>query len=48
MARAITDRPAELMTDPNDIARIVAMLLDLPNEASVAEFTINCQLEESF
>ncbi|ODT14798.1 MAG: short-chain dehydrogenase [Kaistia sp. SCN 65-12] len=48
MARAITDRPAELMTDPGDIARVVAMLLDLPNEASVAEFAINCQLEESF
>jgi NADP-dependent 3-hydroxy acid dehydrogenase YdfG len=48
MALAISDRPAELMTDPKDIARIVTMLLDLPNEASVAEFTINCQLEESF
>jgi hypothetical protein len=24
------------------------MLLDLPNEASVAEFAVNCQLEESF
>ena len=48
MARSITDRPSELMTDPKDLARIVAMLLDLPNEASVAEFTINCQLEDSF
>jgi hypothetical protein len=36
------------MTDPDDIGRIVAMLAGLPNEASVAEFAINCQLEESF
>lgn len=48
MALAITDRPAEQMTDPRDLARIVAMILDLPNEASVAEFAVNCQLEECF
>jgi NAD(P)-dependent dehydrogenase (short-subunit alcohol dehydrogenase family) len=48
MARALTNRPDELMTDPDDIGRIAVMLLDLPNEASVAEFTINCQLEESY
>lgn len=46
MGLSVTDRPAELLTDPRDIARIVAMLIDLPNEASVAEFTINCQLDE--
>ena len=48
MARALTNRADNLLTDPGDIARITAMLLDLPNEASVAEFTINCQLEESY
>jgi NADP-dependent 3-hydroxy acid dehydrogenase YdfG len=48
MGLSVTDRPAELLTDPRDVARIVAMLIDLPNEASVAEFTINCQLEESY
>ncbi len=48
MSAALTDRPLEQMTDPADIARIVQMLLELPNEASVAEFAINCQLEESF
>ncbi|TJV89901.1 MAG: short-chain dehydrogenase, partial [Mesorhizobium sp.] len=36
------------MTDPADLARIIAMLVDLPNEASVAEFTLNCQLEEFY
>ncbi|RWX81040.1 SDR family NAD(P)-dependent oxidoreductase [Neorhizobium lilium] len=48
MARGLTDRDDRLMTDPDDIGRIVAMLACLPNEASVAEFAINCQLEESF
>jgi NAD(P)-dependent dehydrogenase (short-subunit alcohol dehydrogenase family) len=48
MARAVSDFPAERMTDPADLARIIALILDLPNEASVAEFTVNCQLEESF
>lgn len=48
MGLSVTDRPAELLTHPDDIARIVAMLIGLPNEASVAEFTINCQLEESY
>lgn len=48
MARSITDFPVDRMTDPQDLARIIALLLDLPNEASVAEFAVNCQLEESF
>lgn len=48
MAMALTDRPTDQMTSPADLARVIAMLLDLPNEASVAEFCINCQLEESF
>jgi len=48
MAMALTDRPADLMTDPADLARVIAMLIELPNEASVAEFCVNCQLEESF
>ncbi|MFT3691187.1 SDR family NAD(P)-dependent oxidoreductase [Paenirhodobacter sp.] len=48
MAAALTERPAELMTSPHDLARVIALLIDLPNEASVAEFCVNCQLEESF
>jgi NAD(P)-dependent dehydrogenase (short-subunit alcohol dehydrogenase family) len=48
MARSITDRADAQMTDPEDLARIIAMLLDLPNQASVAEFSINCQLEEHY
>ncbi len=48
MATALSERPADQMTQPADLARIIAMLLSLPNEASVAEFAINCQLEEFF
>lgn len=48
MARALKARASADMTDPADLARIIAMLVDLPNEASVAEFTLNCQLEEFY
>lgn len=48
MAAALSDRPADLLTQPEDLARIIGMLLALPNEASVAEFAVNCQLEEFF
>lgn len=48
MAAAITDRPADQLTQPEDLARIIGMLISLPNEASVAEFAVNCQLEEFF
>lgn len=48
MARALSNRDDSLMTSPDDLARIIVMLVSLPNQASVAEFTINCQLEESF
>jgi ABC-type dipeptide/oligopeptide/nickel transport system ATPase component len=33
---------------PYTLARIIAMLIELPNETSVTEFAINCQLEESY
>ncbi|MER9232936.1 SDR family NAD(P)-dependent oxidoreductase [Mesorhizobium sp. M0622] len=48
MARSITDRADALMTDPDDLARTIGLLLDLPDHASVAEFSINCQLEELY
>jgi NAD(P)-dependent dehydrogenase (short-subunit alcohol dehydrogenase family) len=48
MARQLTDRPDEQLTAPEDLARIIAMLLDLPNQASVAEFNVNWQLEDSY
>ena len=48
MAAAVTDRAAEDMTQPEDIARIVGLILDLPNTASIAEIPINSALEEMF
>lgn len=48
MSAAISAMPQDKMTDPKDLARIIAMILELPNESSVAEFAVNCQLEESF
>jgi len=46
MAIAVTDRNPEDMTQPSDVARLVGMVLDLPNTASVAEIPINSTLEE--
>ena len=48
MARGVADIPATAMTQPEDLARVVGLLLDLPNTASVAEFAINALLEESY
>ncbi len=48
MAFGLTNKPAQEMTPPEDIARIVALVLDLPNTASVAEVPINCNYEESY
>jgi len=48
MAMSLTDKAGEAMTQPEDLARVIQMLIELPNEASVAEFNVNCQLEESF
>ncbi|WP_437359443.1 SDR family NAD(P)-dependent oxidoreductase [Inquilinus limosus] len=48
MAAALTNRPPEAMTQPQDVARIVAFLLDLPDTASIAEIPINSTLEDSW
>ncbi|MGK9168480.1 SDR family NAD(P)-dependent oxidoreductase [Inquilinus limosus] len=48
MAAALTDRPPETMTQPQDVARVVAFLLDLPATASIAEIPINSTLEDSW
>ncbi|MDR1827868.1 MAG: SDR family NAD(P)-dependent oxidoreductase [Methylobacteriaceae bacterium] len=48
MTKSISKVPQAEMTPPGSVAKAVSMLLDLPNEASVAEFTINCRLEEIY
>lgn len=45
MAAAITDFPAKDMTQPEDVARMVELALDLPNTASVAEMGVTCKAE---
>jgi NAD(P)-dependent dehydrogenase (short-subunit alcohol dehydrogenase family) len=46
MAISLAERAPEDMTQPGDVARLVGMVLDLPNTASVAEIPINSILEE--
>lgn len=47
MSTAVTDRPPETMTQTDDLARIVAFVLDLPNTANIAVLPVNSTLEES-
>jgi NAD(P)-dependent dehydrogenase (short-subunit alcohol dehydrogenase family) len=48
MARGLSAREDSQMTSPADLASLINTLLDLPNEASVAELNINCQLDDSY
>jgi NAD(P)-dependent dehydrogenase (short-subunit alcohol dehydrogenase family) len=48
MAAGLTSQPLSTMIQPADIAALAALLLDLPNTASIAEIPINCQLEEAY
>jgi NAD(P)-dependent dehydrogenase (short-subunit alcohol dehydrogenase family) len=43
-ATAVT---AERMTDPADLAALVATVIALPNNAAVAELIVNCRLEDT-
>ncbi|EPX84803.1 SDR family NAD(P)-dependent oxidoreductase [Salipiger mucosus] len=48
MARAITETDPAAMTQASDLAELVRTAIELPNTASVAELSVNCQLEELF
>jgi NAD(P)-dependent dehydrogenase (short-subunit alcohol dehydrogenase family) len=48
MVQGLTDADPAALTQTGDVARLVSLILDLPNSASVAELPINWQLEESF
>jgi NAD(P)-dependent dehydrogenase (short-subunit alcohol dehydrogenase family) len=41
----VTDVPHDEMTDPADLARLVATVVALPNSAAVAELLVNCRYE---
>lgn len=48
MARSITSREEAEMTQPADLARMVGMVLDLPNTANVAELAVSCSEEDLY
>lgn len=39
--------PPDAMTQPDDLAVLVATLLSLPNNAAIAEMLVNCRLEDT-
>jgi NAD(P)-dependent dehydrogenase (short-subunit alcohol dehydrogenase family) len=41
----VSDVPHEHMTDPKDLAKLVATVVALPNTAAVAELLVNCRYE---
>jgi NAD(P)-dependent dehydrogenase (short-subunit alcohol dehydrogenase family) len=46
MTAHVTKWPREKMSDPRDIAELIATLLRLPNTATIAELLVNCRLED--
>ncbi len=47
MATAISATPVEDMTQPDDLGRLIADTLELPNSTAVAELLVNYQFEPS-
>lgn len=47
MASSFSELTSAEMTQPEDIARVVSMILNMPNNATVAEMLINCRLEDT-
>ncbi len=47
MSAANKTMPRDVMTDPRELARLVATVIALPNTASVAEHLVNCRLEDT-
>lgn len=45
MAAAVSNLPAQDMTDPQDLARLIADTIELPNSAAVAELLVSCTYE---
>ncbi len=46
LAAGIADIASEAMTQPDDIARLIANTIEMPNSASVAEILVNCRYED--
>jgi len=48
MAAAIADLEPQAMTQPEDLALLIANTIAMPNTASVAEMLVNCRHEDLF
>ncbi|WP_457808771.1 SDR family NAD(P)-dependent oxidoreductase [Kushneria sp. EE4] len=48
MGESVGNIPPEQMTQPEDLARLVAMALDMPNTASLAELNVNASLDDYY
>ena len=46
MTAHVTKWPRDQMSDPHDIAELIATVLRLPNTAAIAELLVNCRLED--
>jgi NAD(P)-dependent dehydrogenase (short-subunit alcohol dehydrogenase family) len=46
MAASLADLEPSAMTQPRDIATIIANTIELPNSASMAELLVNCRFED--
>jgi NAD(P)-dependent dehydrogenase (short-subunit alcohol dehydrogenase family) len=46
MTAHVTKWPREKMSDPGDLAELIATILRLPNTATIAELLVNCRLED--
>jgi len=45
MALGASALPPEAMTSPEDLARLVGLIVELPNTASISELLVNCTYE---
>jgi NAD(P)-dependent dehydrogenase (short-subunit alcohol dehydrogenase family) len=45
MSIGATAMPREEMTSPEDLARLVGLIVELPNTASISELLVNCSYE---
>ncbi|NIF20916.1 SDR family NAD(P)-dependent oxidoreductase [Candidatus Pantoea multigeneris] len=48
MGTALTEVPAEKMTQPEDLAHLIRTVLELPNNASIAEIPVNWTVEDNY
>jgi short-subunit dehydrogenase len=48
MGESVGNMAPEQMTQPEDLARLVSMALNLPNTASLAELNVNASLDDYY